>query len=289
MAVRKRLWAIGAAILLCDAAGAVAQVPAPRTRFQPVASVEACPADRAPIMILGSYHMDNPGLDAVNMQADNVLLERRQAEIATLVTRLARFRPTKVMIEAPFSSTRMQERYQQYRQGGFTLTANEIYQIGFRLARSAGLEAVTPVDFPMWMSGQTYDELDLGRMAPPPPAPANAPPRVPSADELRLRRSTVADYLLYVNEPGRWLPDHLGYMGLLEDDPANVSIYERADQLTNWYKRNFRIWANVVRRTERPRDRVFLLIGAGHLAILRQLAQDMPGFCLVEPAAYLAG
>jgi hypothetical protein len=47
----------------------------------------------------------------------------------------------------------------------------------------------------------------------------------------------------------------------------NPAIYAGADLVTNWYKRNLRILANVARITDfKAHDRVLLLIGAGHLA-----------------------
>jgi hypothetical protein len=55
---------------------------------------------------------------------------------------------------------------------------------------------------------------------------------------------------------------------------SSPAIYVRADLVTNWYKRNLRILTNLNRVTEVGKDRVLLLIGSGHLAILRQLAND---------------
>jgi hypothetical protein len=108
--------------------------------------------------------------------------------------------------------------------------------------------------------------------------------------ERRMRASTVAEYLLWMNQREQWFDDnHLRYMDIFEPDPDNVAIYAKVDNLTNWYKRNLRMFSNIVRKTDRPGDRVFLIVGSGHLAILRNLAQDMPGFCLVEPHRYLAG
>ena len=40
-----------------------------------------CGSKSSKIMILGTYHMDNPRLDTVNLDADDVLSTRRQAEI----------------------------------------------------------------------------------------------------------------------------------------------------------------------------------------------------------------
>ena len=52
------------------------------------------------IMLLGTYHMANPGVDAVNFEADDVLALKRQREMQQLIEQLARFNPTKIAIEA---------------------------------------------------------------------------------------------------------------------------------------------------------------------------------------------
>ena len=42
---------------------------------------DPCQEGSSPILILGTYHMANPGLDAYNVEADDVLSARRQEEI----------------------------------------------------------------------------------------------------------------------------------------------------------------------------------------------------------------
>ena len=73
--------------LIAFALPAFAQAPADR------------PPDRAQVLVLGVYHMANPGRDLFNMPADDVLAPKRQAEILELVEVLKRFRPTKVAVE----------------------------------------------------------------------------------------------------------------------------------------------------------------------------------------------
>src|SRR5580698_10721136 len=59
---------------------------------------------RPEILVLGTYHMANPGRDVYNMQADDVLSPKRQQEIAELLEVLKKFRPTKIAIEADVGS-----------------------------------------------------------------------------------------------------------------------------------------------------------------------------------------
>src|SRR5437870_13308528 len=88
------------------------------------------PPARAEVLVLGVYHMANPGHDIFNMQADDVLAPKRQAEIAQLLEALKKFQPTKIAVEADFGSDRIAKRYADYTAGKYELTRNEIDQIG---------------------------------------------------------------------------------------------------------------------------------------------------------------
>ncbi len=68
------------------------------------------------------------------MQADDVLLPKRQQEIAQLLDVLKRFHPTMIAIESDPDGARPQQ-YTDYLAGTHTLSRNEIEQIGFRLAK----------------------------------------------------------------------------------------------------------------------------------------------------------
>ena len=253
-----------------------------------------CGDKSAKIMILGTYHMDNPRLDAKNLEADDVLLPKRQREISELIEKLARFNPTKIAVEAPYSDTaQWNNRYKKFLTGEHKLTRNEIEQIGFQLARRLNHQMVFPVDYPMFMSGLRYDEVEF-----PKPKPTHSPttvnsetkkPEPPALSEgdLLLRRSTVTEFLLLMNDVEKARKDHgESYLQqLLPDD--NPAIYESADRITNWYKRELRIFANLNRITQFPDDRVLFIVGSGHLAIQRNFALDSPQFCLVEAETYL--
>jgi hypothetical protein len=55
---------------------------------------------RIQVMVLGTYHFDNPGQDLHNMKVDSVLTTAKQAELADVASRLAKFNPTKIAVEA---------------------------------------------------------------------------------------------------------------------------------------------------------------------------------------------
>ncbi len=269
--------------------------PVSRATTARAMSDSACAPGKSPILILGTYHMSNPRLDEYNVDADDVRSERRQRELEELVSRIARFAPTRVMVEKPYGTRRTHELYQAWLAGTHVADRNEVEQIAFRLAKRMSLPTVIPVDWQQFMSGWQPNEVEewppVGRNAPAaeaPSAPAlRRPPRPPDREDSLLRATSLTDYIAAMNTESAIRANHAQYFGLLLPDTVNAALYQRVDRLTTWYRRNLRIFANMNRWVDFGKDRVFLLIGAGHLYILRDLARSSPYYCLEDVAPYL--
>src|SRR5579862_992043 len=95
------------------------------------------------VMIVGTYHMNNPGKDLHDSRADDVLTPKRQAEIAATVTAIARFHPTQVDVE--WTETGARKAYDKYVMGTLEPVRDESVQLGFRLAKKTGA-AVNGID-----------------------------------------------------------------------------------------------------------------------------------------------
>jgi hypothetical protein len=65
------------------------------------------------------------------------------------------------------------------------------------------------------------------------------------------------------------------------------AAYLGPDDATEWYNRNLRIYSNLQHLAESPTDRVLMIIGAGHLPILRFIAQSSPELRLRETGEFL--
>ena len=259
--------------LLCILALTLATLP-PAGAQQPPAATPSAQA-RAEVLVLGVYHMANPGRDIFNVQVDDVLAPKRQAEMAQLVEVLKRFRPTKIAVESSILSRRVPTDYADYLAGKHELTRNETEQIGFRLARVLGHTAVYPVDaegdFPYQRlvnyakgSGRAK-ELDalseeVGAMV--------------KAQGEYLASHTVLETLLYMNADAKVAQDvgfyfrqaHLG-------EPGD---WAGADLVADWFRRNIRIYSNVARLADSKDERVLAIYGAGHLGWLRHAVSSDP-------------
>lgn len=255
--------------------GALVLAPFPvRAGGQSVAA-QTDPAPRAEVLVLGAYHMANPGRDIFNTQADDVLAPKRQAEIAQLLEVLRRFQPTRIAVEASFSSDVTATRYQAYVTGTHQLSRNETEQIGFRLAKQLGHETVFAVD----MDG----EFPFPRLR----DYAKAHDRMPEFDALMeetgarvrsqsayLASHTVLETLLLMNADDHVAVDVGFYYRLAHfGEPWN---WAGADLISDWFRRNMRIYSNVVRLIESPNERILVVFGAGHLGWLRHAFASDP-------------
>jgi hypothetical protein len=238
------------------------------------------PADRldgpplAEVLVLGSYHMGNPGRDIFNMKADDVLAPKRQTEIRELVDVLARFRPTKIALEAASNHPKIKQ-YQDYLAGKYELGRDERDQIGMRLGKQLNLPKVYGIDIQedySYMAVQDYAKAH-GREKELESLMAQIGERVSKDNDEFLKSHTVLQMLLRVNS-GEAVRRDLAAYALFAHFGEEYD-YAGATLLEDWFRRNIRIHTHLLNIIE-PGDRVLVIYGSGHLRIMRQNIQADP-------------
>lgn len=243
------------------------------------------------VMVLGTYHFDNPGHDLHNMKVESVLTPAKQGELADLAMRLTRFKPTKIAIEALSDRDDFGYRkFDEFTPETLNTNPDERVQIAFRLARLVGQKVVYGIDeqsdtidyFP-------YDKVEaFAKTHQKDALLADLHDRVEkvmkdmeAAQKSRPVRVMLAD----LNEPAAIQTDHDNfYYALLPF--ANQKELPGADLNAAWYQRNAKIFAKLTEIAQ-PGDHILVVFGSGHAFWLRHFVQNMPGFELIEPNSYL--
>lgn len=251
-------------------------------------AIAAAPAP-VRVMVVGTFHLDNPGQDLHNMKVDDVSTPKRQKELADVAASLLRFQPTAVMVESqrrdPGAATL--PRYREYLAGTLAPSKSEVVQIGFRLAKAAGLKEAFGIDvdgdFP-YEAVQKFAEAH-GQAALLEGEGAKVDGWLREASGV-LASSTIGATLAWFNQPARIALDNGFYqdmlaVGALDEQPGAALV-------AAWNKRNFEICARMI-QLAKPGDRVVVVFGSGHAYLLRQCVAATPGFELVEPNDYLGG
>lgn len=240
----------------------------------------------AEVMVLGTFHFTGGGEDMINPEVDDFLAPARQAEIATVLDRLEAFAPTRIAVELmPEHEAGFNARYAEFLAGEGELGVNERQQIGMRLAARLGHDRLYAVDAE---GGMDFDAMM-------------------SAAEAAGQSALMAEWQSYIGE----VQAHIA-----ETDSLDKSVLERlvsgnseemqemhnlylllaqmggaedpagAREMTNWWGRNIHIFANVARIAE-PGERVLVLYGSGHKALLDDYFQGAPNITWVDPLDYL--
>jgi uncharacterized protein DUF5694 len=267
------------------------------TPFQQPKKTNASPSpNKIQVLNVGSFHFGFTS-DATSVEFDENDAEKQQ-EIRELSKLLARFKPTIVCLEyIPEYHQEINTAYQAYIKQPEILNTNygELSMVGFDVAHMNGLKQVFGIDNHMGYNYSLGDFIE------------NSPELENSID-----RET---YLELTNEPFKHYPeiadlnDRFDELSLIEklrliNDPVMLdyslntnadkllyvgidSGFQGAEQAAQFYLRNMKIYSNLNRIKMNKEDRVLILMGSAHTAMLREFIQRSPKFEMVNTLDYL--
>ena len=258
-----------------------------------LATTTARAAAPVEVMVLGSYHFGNPGRDLNNITVDSVTTPKRQAELDAVADAILTFKPTRVMVEMQSSAPDFAvAEYPTMSAAAMRAEANEIVQLGYRIARRAGLALVSGIDEQPKAGEPDYYPYDkvvevaamFGQSAILADGNADIGPWI-KAFETQQKNETVAQLLVRVNTPGSPATGIAGYYAMLPIGDGDSQ--PGADLNAMWYLRNAKIFGKLM-HVAKPGDRVLVVYGSGHSYWLRHFASETGGYRNVDPLPYLA-
>jgi hypothetical protein len=245
------------------------------------------PKEKAKVLVVGVFHFDYPGLDEHKTTDENkvdVLKEPKKSEMTELVEYIKKFKPTKIAIEADpgWGAT---GKLKEYNQGAHRDKRDERYQLAIRIASEINLDTVYEVNS-YSLSRELYetDSLTQKRLTDGIDWEYEDPywdytENWFGEDDKLVSKSTLKDYITYINSP----ESHQYGYGIYLISGFKSGGHKGADMLSIWwYNRNLRIFRNIQDITEGSEDRIMVVMGNGHAAILRQLFEASPEYQFIE-------
>lgn len=261
-----------------------------------ISAVFAQPVKKTEVLTLGSFHFAFRNLDLIKTnRADqiDVLEPKYQKEITEIANRIARFKPTIIVIESnPEKQAKYDSLYNQYLAGNYNLGRDEVDQIGFRIAKMMKLKRLHCVN--AW--GSDYEALDsvlegkdsLGHKK--------------FMDYFAKCADTIKQYfpkpvfktkgiraeLIQKNDPKNISRDMGSYLvGIFKYETSNNEFFG-PDFVTGWwFNRNLRIFRNIQKINAKPTDRILVIFGAGHMTLLNSFFEASPEYKLRKVNDYL--
>jgi len=245
------------------------------------------PEEKAQVLVVGTFHFDYPGLDAHQIEEKDkvdVLKEPKKSEVTELVDYIKKFKPTKIAIEAT-TQWKATEKLNKYKNGEYREERDERFQLGMRIANDLGLDTLFTIDAStMAQDIEKLDSLYSAKLWKDFDFKSDDPYEVyvnkwfEAKDKMAIKMNLL-DYFKLINNRES---HQYGYGTYLIGD-FKLDNERGADILSFWwYNRNVRIFRKMQTIVESPKDRILVIFGNGHAAVLRQLIESSPEFEFIE-------
>jgi len=250
------------------------------------------PKQKIKIMLVGTYHFANPGRDKFNINVDDYSTPERQKQIQEVNNSLAKFGPEKIFLESNAKyQAQADEHFQQYKEGKVEITGkmlNERLQIGEKLAKQLNNKHIYAADADgKWLGQQVEHYADSANLGYYKNFVKVFSEYITYYNQY-VSTHTVKQNLAYINHPQELLNhNHIMYNNIFPRVGAGAG-YIGAELVGEWYKRNIKIYANILKNVAPTDKRIMVLFGSGHIHILKQLFKDNLDFEVIEANIYLA-
>lgn len=266
---------------------------------KPLASeVKAGKTQKKEVLLIGTFHFHNPGADAVKVNSFDVNSAESQKELEMIAEKIKAFHPDKIYVEWEYNDQKtltslydlyfkgeysgyIKKKYTDKKSAGF-YTQNEIIQLAFRAAKKTGLTKVNAIDYRMnWpadtaiaaMKAAKQDSLvnEIGMMSGAMSKEYNQKMKTMNLTSLLLDLNTDADRKRNVGF----------YLKTFNKGGANDN-FAGAFSVSEWYRRNLYMYSQIQKQTATSDQRIMILLGAGHTAMIKQFIEAEDEFKIVE-------
>ncbi len=254
-------------------------------------------SDKIKVYLLGSFHFAQ--MDSTY----NVLDAKHQQSIQEICDIVVNNHPDKVFVERQPEyefRNKYDSLFQAYVKTDVLPYRNELFQIGFRVAKTLQHPKIYQCDHP-GMFGRYFgaarkyatENNQMGYIEA--TAKGTAIREDDRVDEDSIQKnSSLLNYMKWINSDIVMQTSHASYIA---NDPliGSKEYYNYDDddtligaQITaDWYRRNIMIYTKIINQLSFDEDAIFLLIGADHVPILKHLFESNPYFKVEQTSSWL--
>ncbi|MGM0934059.1 MAG: DUF5694 domain-containing protein [Bacteroidota bacterium] len=237
------------------------------------------------ILLIGTFHYNNPGADVAKTKSFDILSEKSQLELEQISSSIKKYNPTKVFVEWPYNEqNELDSLYQLYKENKYFTNdslsdfylKNEIFQLAFRVAKQNNLDKVYGVDYPD--TEFPYQEVMND---------------IESNNQINLKEQiekSIAQFTTDFDsmiESGASLKELTFAMNTEEmrnaSNDLHINMFSLAGSTdefngvyltSEWYRRNLYMWSLIQKNTSISDERVMFLTGSSHAAMIELFVKE---------------
>nr|WP_294785114.1 DUF5694 domain-containing protein [uncultured Flavobacterium sp.] len=240
------------------------------------------------VLLVGTFHYANPGLDVAQFKAFDIISEKSQKELESMSDKIKKFGPDKIFVEWEFSKQAdLDKFYNKKTDSLFKNNKNEITQLALRTAKKLnhkklyGMNAYTSFPYDsLMMSMEKANQKDLMKRN------NESTKKFEKDHNERITKSSLQDMMLYYNTK-QFENENIQWYLEIANRAGNPDDFTGPSLVANWYKRNLIMYSLIQKLTESTDNKIMILVGAGHAALIREYIAHDPTFELVELSSVL--
>lgn len=244
------------------------------------------------ILLVGTFHYNNPGADLAKTKSFDILSEESQLELEEVSTNIKNYNPTKVFVEWPYNEQKeLDSLYQLYSQGQYFQNdslsdfylKNEIFQLAFRVAKENNLKTLYGIDYSTSFPFEdVMNDIEKSNQSELKGKIENGISTFTTEFDNKIQSGISLTELTYYLNTSEFRDFHNNFhnnLMLLAGGPDDFS----GPLLTSeWFKRNLYMWSLIQKNVDESDDRVLVLVGAGHAAMFELFIGENPNWKIKE-------
>lgn len=240
------------------------------------------------ILLVGTFHYANPGLDVAQLNNFNIMSEKSQKELETMSDKIKKFGPDKIFVEWEFKKQAdLDKLYNKNTDSLLKNNKSEITQLALRTAKKLnhkklyGMNLYTSFRYDSLMiSMEKANQKDLMERN------KVTTENFEKQHNEKIRKSTLQEMMLFYNTK-QAENENLQWYLEIANRTGNPDDFTGPSLVSNWYKRNLYMYSLIQKLTESTDNKIMVLVGAGHAAIIREFITHDPAFEIVELSTVL--
>ncbi len=248
------------------------------------------------ILVIGTYHFNNPGMDVAKYKVLDIMGEKPQKQLEEISNAIAKLKPTKIFTEWELKNqSALDTLYSKYINDDYTdyvtkkypkrkfYLQSEIVQLAFRAAKKSNHQKVYAIDYRE--TSFDYDSvmkfIDTNRLPNFKKEIETEMKFVKTESNKIFASNDLLKCLYYFNSETYRKTDIPWYVGKINDSDK-LETYIGAFLASEWYRRNLYMLANIQKQTFETDNRIIVLAGASHLIMFLDLLKHDSNFKIVE-------
>ena len=254
------------------------------------------PKKQIEILVIGTYHFNNPGLDVAKYKVLDIMSEKSQLQLEEISTAIANFKPTKIFTEWELKDQlTLDTLYNKYLEGNYFdyvskkypkrkfYEQNEIVQLAFRTAKKSKLKKIYGIDYQE--TSFDFDSVmkftDSIRLPNFKKDIKDDIKNIEKTSNALFAQNDLLKCLYYFNSQKLRASDLPWYVKKINKSDK-LNTYVGAFLAAEWYRRNLYMLANIQKQTEISDNRIMVLAGASHIGVIIDLLKHDDDYKIVE-------